>query len=440
MSRSRASVQVQGRRAPPSRAAGLAVFLHERMVGTLEWTGPSRYRFAYSKDVLGADRGDPMLRLSASLPLRDERFKPAESAPFFEGLLPEGAVRAGVAKKLGLSEGDSFGMLAALGAECAGAVRVLPVGAEPRTPGIETRELDEGQLGAMLRDLPRDPLGIDVEPDGVRLSLGGVQDKLVLIRLPSGHFAQPLGGMPSNCLLKPEHERYEGLADNEAFCMRVAAAAGNEVADTELLDLDGVRCLYVARFDRAAGPYGATVRLHQEDMCQAVGVLPSEKYEVVGGPSVAGVIALLRRQRSPRVALDVNAFVRAALTSFLLGNSDAHGKNFSLLYDPLAGVRLAPLYDIVSTAVYADLTPRLAMAIGGEDDPLRVDLSSWERLGRESGLGGALPSFVKRWSGEVLSAAEDTRRNAEEAGWTHPVIDAIVDVCQERAGRLIGAG
>lgn len=420
---------------PPPQT--LSVFLRGKPVGSLERTGPSRYRFGYSKDAIEGDRNDPMARLSASLPLREERFKPSESAPFFEGLLPEGAVRATVAGKLGLSEGNGFGMLAALGADCAGAVMVLPTDQPPGSAVGPPFPLSESQVGELLRDLPRDPLGVDADPGGVRLSLGGVQDKLILIRLPGGEFAQPLGGMPSNCLLKPEHERFEGLAVNEAFCMRVAAAAGNEVAKTELLEFDGIRCLYSERFDRTVDADGATVRLHQEDMCQALGLLPTEKYEAEGGPSVASVIALLRRQSSPRIALDVNAFVRAVLTGFLLGNGDAHGKNFSLLYDPVTGVRLAPLYDVVSTAVYDGLTPRLAMAIGGEDDPSQVDLSSWERLGAEGGLGGALPRFVQRWSSEVLAAMEACLRDAEQEGWSHPVLEAIAEICRERARRLI---
>jgi serine/threonine-protein kinase HipA len=147
-------------------------------------TGPSRYRFAYSKDAIQGDWSDPMARLSASLPLREERFGPNESAPFFEGLLPEGAVRATVASKLGLSEANGFGMLEALGADCAGAVMVLPRGQPPQAPAAEARALGKGQLGELLCELPRDPLGIDVDPEGVRLSLGGVQDKLILIRLP----------------------------------------------------------------------------------------------------------------------------------------------------------------------------------------------------------------------------------------------------------------
>lgn len=408
-----------------------------RLVGSLERTGPSRYRFGYNADALHGDWGDPLARLSASLPLREERFKPSEAAPFFEGLLPEGAVRAVIAGRLGVSEADGFNMLAALGADCAGAVTVLPEDQPSRAPGAAARPLSEDQLGELLRDLPRNPLGIDVDPGGVRLSLGGVQDKLILVRLPAGDFAQPLEGTPSNCLLKPEHERFEGLAVNEAFCMRIAAAAGNEVATTELLELDGIRCLYSERFDRAVDADGTTVRLHQEDMCQALGLLPTQKYEADDGPSVASVIALLRRQPSSRIALDVNAFVRAVLTCFLLGDSDAHGKNFSLLYDPATGVRLAPLYDVVSTAVYDDLTPRLAMAIGEEDDPSQVDLLCWERLGAESGLGGTLPRFVQRWSSAILAATETCLRDAEHEGWSHPVLEAIADLCRERARRLI---
>jgi HipA-like protein len=106
--------------------ATLSVFLRGKLVGSLERTGPSRYRFAYSADVIQGDLSDPMARLSASLPLREERFKPGESAPFFEGLLPEGAVRATIAGKLGLSEANGFGMLAALGSDCAGAVWFYP--------------------------------------------------------------------------------------------------------------------------------------------------------------------------------------------------------------------------------------------------------------------------------------------------------------------------
>ncbi|HVQ59973.1 MAG TPA: type II toxin-antitoxin system HipA family toxin [Solirubrobacterales bacterium] len=420
--------QPRRRWVPPRPGSKLAVFMGSQLAGTLERRGPSRYRFSYSNEEAP--------RLSVSLPPREQSFKPSESAPFFEGLLPEGSVRRAVAEKLRLSEEDGFGMLEALGADCAGAVVILPAGERPR-PRIqgEQQPLASGELSGMLEDLPRDPLGIDLEPDGVRLSLGGVQDKLVLVRLPTGEFAKPRGGEPSTCLLKPGSGRYPGLVANEAFCMEVARSVGADVADTQVFTVGSFRCLLVDRFDRARDE-SEVVRLHQEDMCQALGILPSAKYEANGGPSAVQVIALLRRLGTRRTALDVNAFVRALVIDFLLGNSDAHGKNFSLLYAN-SGVRLAPLYDIVSTAVYPEVTGRLAMSIGGEDDPSRVDLASWERLGREGGLGGVLTQFVRRWSAEVLAGAEECQVRARSEGWYDPVIDAIVEVCRDRAGRLI---
>ena len=266
--------------------------------------------------------------------------------------------------------------------------------------------------------------------------MGGVQDKLVLTRSADGQFGLPRGGWPSTCLLKPDYGHYEDIAANEAFCMRVAAAAGLDTAPTELLEVGPTPCLYVERFDRAVRD-GRTVRIHQEDMCQALGLLPVSKYEENGGPSVAAVVGLFRELGSARAALDINAFVKAVLVSFLLGNSDAHGKNFALLHEAPGEMRLAPLYDVVSTAVYPEVTDRLAMRIGGVDDPAEVGPTAWKRLAAECGLGGQLGRFVREWSSEVALAAEGLRSRALADGWHRPVIDRIVEVCRERAGRLI---
>lgn len=420
--------------------ARLDVFLGEERLGWIERRGPARFRFSYSERMLDAHREGSVV-LSASLPLQGGAFAPSRSAPFFEGLLPEGSVRAAIARALRLGEQDAFGLLEALGADCAGAVVVLPEGERPIPVGEgRVQPLDEGELARRIEELPRRPLGVSGEPGGVRLSLGGVQHKLVLVRLESGAFGAPLDGAPSTCLLKPEPGEYEDLAANEAFCMDVASRLGLEVAATEVVEVGGRRCLYAERFDRARDGEGRVVRLHQEDMCQALGVMPAAKYEQDGGPSAAGAIELLRRLGSPRAAVDINGFVQAMLVNFLLGNSDAHGKNFALLYEPPAGVRLAPLYDVVSTAVYPELTDRMAMSIGGADRPGDVDLVAWGRLAEQCGLGGQLPALVRRWAAGVLRRAEEARRTAEAEGRHRPVMDAIVDVCRERAGRLIGAG
>ncbi len=407
-------------------------------MGEIERRGPSRYRFAYSGSVLDRSTPDAIV-LSASLPVQADDFAPARAAPFFEGLLPEGNVREAIARRFRLSEEDGFGLLEALGAECAGAVAVLSPGITPAQPGGgHIQVLDREELVRLVDELPRNPLGIDSRPEGVRLSLGGIQHKLVLTDLSGGQFGQPLEGAPSTCLLKPEFGQYEELVQNEAFCMKVATTAGLTVAPTEIIEVGSHQCLYVERFDRTRNDRGQIVRLHQEDMCQAMGIRPAAKYEENGGPSVAGIVELLRRLRGPYMARDINDFVHAVLVNQLLGNSDAHGKNFALLYEPGIGVRLAPLYDIVSTAIYPEVTERMAMAIGGVEDPERVDLAAWRHLADECGFGGGIAPLVRKRAAWVLRAAESWRDIAEREGWHGAVIDAIVDVCRRRVSRLLG--
>jgi serine/threonine-protein kinase HipA len=416
--------------------ASLSVFLGSEMLGEIERRGPSRYRFSYAAGARDRHDRDAIV-LSASLPLQPEVFAPARTAPFFEGLLPEGAVRAAIARSFRLSEEDGFGLLSALGADCAGAVSILAPGLTPALPGGgRLRPLGQEQLGSLIEDLPRHPLGIDSRPDGVRLSLGGVQHKLVLVRVDSGQFAQPLDGAPSTCLLKPEFGQYEDLVANEAFCMRVARSAGLRAAGIEIVKVGSVDCLYVDRFDRVRDPQGRIARVHQEDMCQAIGILPAAKYEENGGPSIPQIVALLRRLRGPAMARDINDFVHAVLLNFLLGNSDAHGKNFALLYELGSGIRLAPLYDIVSTAVYPDVTDRMAMSIGGVADPAQVDLGAWSRLAEECDFGGGVIPLVRRRAAAILRDAEQWQADAERDGWHRPVIDAIVGLCRERAERI----
>lgn len=417
--------------------ARLNVFLGGERLGEIEKRGPSRYRFLYSERAVDRHEAGTAV-LSASLPIQAGIFTPGETAPFFEGLLPEGAVRAAIAQSFHLSEEDGFGLLDALGADCAGAVTVLPPGVEPASPGQgRLRELSEEQLGHLINDLPRRPLGVDSSPDGVRLSLGGIQHKLVLVETGVNKFAQPLDGTPSTCLLKPEFGQYEDLVANEAFCMLVARGVGLEAARAEVIRVGSTPCLYVSRFDRTVDEQKRVVRIHQEDMCQALGILPAAKYEENGGPSIAAIVGLLRRLRAPEMARDINDVIHAVLVNFLLGNSDAHGKNFALLYDPALGIRLAPLYDIVSTSVYPGVTNRMAMSIGGVDDPAQVDLAAWGRLADECGFGGGVGAIVRRRAAMILRSAEGHRDIAGSGGWHRPVIDAIVDTCRERAKRLI---
>lgn len=415
----------------------LDVYLGSELIGHLERRGPSRYRLHYNPGAVSR-HGMGAVVLSASLPVRDETYPNAATKPFFEGLLPEGAIRATVARSLGLSEDNGFGLLAELGRDCAGAAVVVPTGDDPPTPGTGAIEwLDEDAIAQRIADLPRNPLGITDAGGRVRLSLAGVQPKLVVTRASSGRIGQPTGGAPSTHLLKPAQEQYPDLVANEAFCLRVARTAGLRAANAEIVDIGGHECLLVERWDRTIGDDARILRLHQEDFCQALGILPAGKYESEGGPSVVTMVELLRHLSGPTLARDLVELTRALALNVMLGNADAHGKNYALLYEPLGVGRLAPLYDVVSTAVYPELHRSLAMTIGGIEDPDAVDADAWRRLADDAGLGGQLPRLVREFADRVVESARVVRDAARVEGWHRPVLDEIVEAAETRARGLV---
>lgn len=418
---------------PPPTLRALDVYLAGAHVGKLYRPGSGRLAFEYDAAVADQAAGD--LLLSASLPVQAERFPNGQTRPFFEGLLPEGAVREQVARERGVSTENAFGLLAEIGAECAGAVVVVPEGEQPAsTDTSSVRWLSEDELADALANLPTHPLGGGTD---VRVSLGGVQQKLVVTRARNGRFGQPLGGAPSTHIIKPSIAGWTDMAANEAFCLRVAQCCGLSTAASATAEIGTTICLVVERFDRTLTDDMRIVRVHQEDFCQALGILPGSKYEFEGGPSVAQIIALLRAI-SAAPAADVNAFLRAVGINYLVGNSDAHGKNFALLYHPGVGPRLAPLYDVVSTAVY-DVATKMAMFVGGQEEPAAVTEAGWLRLAEGCGVNGRLLlrdlralAALARGCGAAVAAT------AAAEGWHRPVIDNVLAVIDERA-TLLGA-
>ncbi len=411
----------------------LGVYWDRAEVGRLERSEerPSEYAFRY----VGRPRA-----ISLSLPPEGERFDAVQSRPFFEGLLPEGTIRERLATHLKLASGDSYGLLAQLGRDCAGALQIAAGERELESPAI--RWLGGSELGELVRELPRHPLGMSTKDQRLRLSLAGVQHKAVLVRDGAGRFGEPLDGMPSTHILKPEisAEGYPGLARNEYFCMLLATRCGLPAAHVELVRAGGHPCLVVERFDRepASEPGGPPRRLHQEDLCQALGLLPGFKYQREGwtAPSF-GALAALLDAHSPQPGLDRLAGARAAVLNFLLGNADAHAKNISLLHTP-KGVRLAPLYDVVCTAAYPELDTELSLSIGDELDPDAITSIHWSDLAEDYGLQ---PLAFERERRKLvdLATAQALRLQAEahSDGWHHPCIDTILDVIAERAERVV---
>jgi serine/threonine-protein kinase HipA len=371
-------------------ARRLDVYLHDDPVGQLVQSDNGEMSFQYGKDWL--ERADAV-PLSRSLPLRKERFRRKECRGFFSGILPEQSKREMIARNLGISSRNDYAMLERIGGECAGAVTFLPEGEGFPERDYGYRELSEAELASILKELPRRPLLAGEE--GIRLSLAGAQDK-VAVRIEDGKICLPLGGAPSTYILKPNVERFEGVVFNEAFCMELAAASGLVAAPVQIRNVNGTDFLLIERYDRYHRPVpgGAPVveRLHQEDFCQALGIVPENKYQKEGGPSLTQCFALVRDVSSAPV-VDLARLLDAVIFNYIVGNNDAHGKNFSLLYrgaDGTLDVRLSPLYDVVSTLYYPELSPEMAMRIGDQYSSDLVTLRDFEQLAADAKLGKAL--------------------------------------------------
>jgi serine/threonine-protein kinase HipA len=380
----------------------------------------------------------PVQAISLSLPISEEPFTPAQSRPFFDALLPEGAVRERIASQLKLAASDSYGLLSELGLDCAGALQILEAKRMSQTPSV--RWLDDSELDALIEELPRHPLGMHAEDQHLRLSLAGVQSKAVLVRDDAGVFGKPLDGMPSTHILKPEppNRDYPGLATNEYFCMRLAVSCGLPAPDVQLIGVAGRPCLVVPRFDRELSS-SPPRRIHQEDLCQALGLTPDFKYQQEGWalPSYAALAELLD-EHSPSPGLDRLAGAQAAVFNFLIGNADAHAKNISLIHSE-EGVHLAPLYDVVCTAAYPELDTHLALSIGDELDPASITSIHFADLAGDFSLNArGFERERQSLSERVAVQASLLRDEAFEQGWHHPCIERILEVIASRVPRVAG--
>jgi serine/threonine-protein kinase HipA len=201
--------------------------------------------------------------------------------------------------------------------------------------------------------------------------------------------------------------------------MRLAATIGLDVAPVEPRSVEGRSFLLVERYDRAGDGRGVVHRIHQEDFCQALGVPPETKYASEGGPTFKDCFELLRRV-SARPATDVLKLLDAAIFNLVVGNADAHGKNFSILYDD-QGPRIAPLYDLLSTIAYSDFSPKMAMRIGKRATLAEMDADGWQTFAKEAGVG--LPLVRRRITDLVDSTAEAVAR----------VVEDISDLCIDSA-------
>ncbi len=409
----------------------LSVWWDGVVVGTLQVNQHGQMRFTYASGWL-ADPSRPAI--SFSLPKREQPFTQRQCRPFFAGLLPEEAQRDMIAGALGISKGNDFAFLEALGGDVAGALSLWPEGEAPPAPDPTgtPRPLTDDELVDVLDTLPKRPFLAGRE--GLRLSLAGAQTKLPVV-LVDGRVALPASGQPTTHILKPAIERFPHTTENEALVMTLAAAVGLPVASVTARSVEGRTYLLVTRYDRRFDANGQALRLHQEDFCQALGIVPERKYAAEGGPTFKTSFDLLRRATT-RPAGAVLAFLDAAVFNLIVGNADAHGKNFSLLYQASV-VSLAPFYDLLSTVAYPDLSPNLAMRIAKRATLEEIGQTTWTAFAEEIGLPA---SFVRRrvreLSDAVSSQAPPLPDSAALAGLDAPVLKGSAAFIASRAERL----
>jgi serine/threonine-protein kinase HipA len=407
------------------RPGVLDVWLGDRVVAELAMSRRQVAHLRYCEDYV-AERGEGALGLTVPLPISSRRYKGELVDYWIESLLPEGETRTVLEQYFRVRRGDGFALLAALGRDCAGAVAVTPAGETAPAAAGEVRPLTPDEVGEAVAALRQHPLGVDAD---VRVSLGGLQSKLLLVQADGG-WARPAGGMPSTHILKPDPPEFPGLIASEAFALRAAALAGLDAAETRLDTFGGRTVLVVTRFDRSLKD-GKLSRLHQEDGCQALGSAPSGpgKYQATEDDAFYRRLAALLATHAADPAGQLRRLGAMATFTAAIGNSDAHLRNHAFLHGR-GTLGLSPVYDAAPTAEFAG-TRHLALWIGGQSllavithRHLLQELASWGMATDEAA--------------DVIDSTLDSLASAydQAARQTPEVSPAIVTACRARTERL----
>ena len=408
-------------------ARKLNVYWHQDIVGTLRLDEDRRFVFQYTPDWLKSENPMP---LSLGLPLQSETYTDDRARPFFSNLLPESEMRRVIAHKLGLSEQNDFALLEAVGGECAGALSLLP---EELELGSDShyRQLDDEQLNALITELPKRPMLAGEE--GIRLSLAGAQNKLP-VYFDGQYISLPMGTAASSHILKPPIVHYPHTVENETFCLQLAARMGLPVPDVTILQK--AEPLYlITRYDRQRDKQNNIIRVHQEDFCQALGIAPDMKYEKEGGPNLKACFDLVRNNSIQPIA-DLRHLLHWVVFNYLIGNADAHAKNISLLFTN-TGPELAPFYDLMCTAVYDELTDRIAMKIGKEERPDWITARCWQQFAEDIDVGYKLiKQILESMSKNVIVEAKELEKEFSHQYGECELIEKIINIIEARSVKV----
>jgi serine/threonine-protein kinase HipA len=417
--------------------AELFVLLGDHTIGRLTRATAGLLAFEYDEAWLGNESAYP---LSISMPLARARHSGDVVAAYLWGLLPDNEIILdGWAKRFKVSARNPFALLANVGEDCPGAVRFVTAGRRERVAREKEKRreiawLDDHAIAKRLRGLHRDASAWREATDTGQFSLGGAQPKTALFS-DGKRWGVPSGRVPTTHIFKPGSPDLEGHAENEHFCLVLAGEAGLPVARSRVMRFEDEVAIVVERYDRLRDG-NAVLRVHQEDCCQALGVLPVNKYENVGGPGVRAIATLLR-ERSRSSQEDLDTFLGALAFNWVVAGTDAHAKNYSVLVGRGGELRLAPLYDIASFLPYAKHGLRkltLAMKIGGTYRLHDIGVHAWEKLAKEVGRD---PEEERTKVAAMCEALPDlcaaVYERTKDDGLSHRGLPELTRKIQERA-------
>lgn len=409
----------------------LYVVLYGQTIAELQQDASGTKKLTYTPGI------KPKAELSVALPYRQTPYPQKQTMAFIEGLIPEGeAVRQSLAEHYRLSSWKNpFTLLEKIGLECAGAVQfIAPEEIENYTQQQgELIPLSTQEIGKRLQQLSTTP-GQSWHMNRERWSLAGAQSKFAL-RFDKGQWYEATGAQPTTHILKPGIHDLKNQALNEHLCLKALGKIGLPVAQTQYQEFDGYTAIVVQRYDRITLPDGSVFRVHQEDLCQAMSVLPEKKYESSGGPTAVKIIKLLR-QVCPTE--DTETFIQGLIANYLLGAPDAHAKNYSLMHLPNGSVRLAPFYDIASGLPYEKLPSNgipgrnnsltmAAMALGRERRFGKVTSKHWSKFARDTGFDeGHLKAIVDYMCHNLPGALETACQEEVSAGSESTLIERLL--------------
>jgi serine/threonine-protein kinase HipA len=413
----------------------LTVLMNGIVAGRLDY---ERGRLTLTYAAEWRQRADT-IPASLSMPLAGAAYSGAAVAAFVWGLLPDNEqIIQEWARRFQVSARQPFGLIGAVGEDCAGAVQfVLPDRVAPvlggELDGVEW--LTDADVAERLAGLRTNRGAWRRAGDAGQFSLAGAQPKIALIQ-QDGCWGIPSGRVPTTHILKPSSADLEAQAENEHFCLSVLGQLGLPVARSGILWFEQEVAIVLERYDRLATPDGI-VRIHQEDVCQALGAPPDRKYQNEGGPGLRDIIRLIR-EVSLAPQEDVDTLVDASIFNWIVGGADAHGKNYSLLLSRGGGARLAPIYDVASILPYAPQIAfqqvKLAMKIGDEYRLSQIGLRQWARFAAENRIAfDHVRERIAAMAAQLPDLAASVRDEAASAGAAHPMNDKLAAVFAERS-------